>query len=332
MRASLLAGLQAEGSLPGGLGLKRRAKKLRQCLCQKGSAATVSDWLCVYAFAVSEENAAGHAVVTAPTNGAAGVIPALLYYAVSHLDASSEDIRTFLLTAAAIAQFQGPRLAARGKSVPHLIGHDVEDIVLNLKKERFLGENSQLVFLPEEDIVFDLGDPLPQHPNGMIFQVLSEDGDILLSDTCFSIGGGFLCRAEELEEDEQSFVDTMKKNYPYPFDSSKKMIEMSRESGHTVAEMKLANEGVELGEAGTKERLDTIWEVMRASLLAGLQAEGSLPGGLGLKRRAKKLRQCLCQKGSAATVSDWLCVYAFAVSEENAAGHAVVTAPTNGAA
>lgn len=62
----------------------------------------VNGLLCAYAFAVSEENGSGHMVVTAPTNGAAGVIPGVIYYARNHLNISDEDIRDFLLTAGAV--------------------------------------------------------------------------------------------------------------------------------------------------------------------------------------------------------------------------------------
>jgi L-serine dehydratase len=80
----------------------RRAKPLHDQLVEHPESANVTDWLCAYAMAVSEENAAGNMVVTAPTNGAAGVIPAVLYYLVIHQNGSVEQIRNFLLTAAAI--------------------------------------------------------------------------------------------------------------------------------------------------------------------------------------------------------------------------------------
>src|SRR5690606_1149135 len=102
MRACLERGLEAPGVLPGGLDLPRRAGALHEKLRNAPQDATVNDWMCAYAMAVCEENAAGHPVVTAPTNGAAGVIPAVLYYCVRHGRADTEAIREFLLTAAAI--------------------------------------------------------------------------------------------------------------------------------------------------------------------------------------------------------------------------------------
>ncbi|MDD7909357.1 MULTISPECIES: L-serine ammonia-lyase [Pseudovibrio] len=101
-------GLQTEGILPGGLQVKRRAAAIyRQLQEERGLNMSMphvaNDWLSVYAMAVNEENAAGGQVVTAPTNGAAGVIPATIKYYRDHCPGSNDEgIRTFLLTAAAI--------------------------------------------------------------------------------------------------------------------------------------------------------------------------------------------------------------------------------------
>ena len=102
-------GLAVAGELPGGLRVKRRAKGIfRQLEQERGSNRAqphaASDWLSVYAMAVNEENAAGGRVVTAPTNGAAGVVPAVLRYYLDHcVGADRAKIGDFLLTAAAIA-------------------------------------------------------------------------------------------------------------------------------------------------------------------------------------------------------------------------------------
>jgi L-serine dehydratase len=101
-------GMRTDGELPGGLKVKRRARALRDRLMESESrnlrqSIPAMDYASMYAIAVNEENAAGGRVVTAPTNGAAGVIPAVLRYYADHCqDASKNGIRTFLLTAAAI--------------------------------------------------------------------------------------------------------------------------------------------------------------------------------------------------------------------------------------
>ena len=108
MNACIDRGLARDGELPGGLHVKRRAKKILEQLQQeRGSNRSqphvTSDWLAVYAMAVNEENAAGGRVVTAPTNGAAGVIPAVLRYYLDHcVGAEPAMMSEFLLTAAAI--------------------------------------------------------------------------------------------------------------------------------------------------------------------------------------------------------------------------------------
>lgn len=108
MRNCIDRGLKVDGIMPGGLKVKRRARAIHDRLNEEWRSNRLNpllanDWLSVYAMAVNEENAGGGRVVTAPTNGAAGVIPATVrYYLHFHDDATQEDIRTFLLTAAAI--------------------------------------------------------------------------------------------------------------------------------------------------------------------------------------------------------------------------------------
>ncbi|VAW00574.1 L-serine dehydratase, beta subunit / L-serine dehydratase, alpha subunit [hydrothermal vent metagenome] len=101
-------GLSRDGELPGGLKVKRRAKTIHDNLqdgrtANVGQPHTVNDWISVYAMAVNEENAAGGKVVTSPTNGAAGVVPAVMRYYRDHcVGSTDEKLREFLLTAAAI--------------------------------------------------------------------------------------------------------------------------------------------------------------------------------------------------------------------------------------
>lgn len=106
MKASVERGCKEEGILPGGLNVRRRAAGLLRSLSdtqRKKSPAEVMEWVSLWALAVNEENAAGGRVVTAPTNGAAGVIPAVMHYYEKLVpDANEEGIITFLLTAGAI--------------------------------------------------------------------------------------------------------------------------------------------------------------------------------------------------------------------------------------
>ena len=110
MRSCVARGITQEGVLPGGLKVRRRAAALHRKLAERGTGHNLIsdtmaalDWIDLYALAVNEENAGGGRVVTAPTNGAAGIIPAVLHYYMDFMPGSSErDVETFLLAAAAV--------------------------------------------------------------------------------------------------------------------------------------------------------------------------------------------------------------------------------------
>ncbi|MEM7461293.1 MAG: L-serine ammonia-lyase [Pseudomonadota bacterium] len=108
MEGCINRGISQDGIMPGGLNVKRRARSMHDQLQEewkqnRSNPLLANDWLAVYAMAVNEENASGGRVVTSPTNGAAGVVPAVLkYYLEFHDDADENGIREFLLTAAAI--------------------------------------------------------------------------------------------------------------------------------------------------------------------------------------------------------------------------------------
>ena len=109
MNSCIERGLKRQGIMPGGLNVSRRASKIHQQLQKEWTQNSANpmlsnDWLCVYAMAVNEENASGGRIVTAPTNGAAGVIPAVIAYMAEFLQGANtkRSIQDFLLTAAAI--------------------------------------------------------------------------------------------------------------------------------------------------------------------------------------------------------------------------------------
>lgn len=189
-----------------------------------------------------------------------------------------------------------------------------------------------LHFNPAEDIVFDRGEALPEHPNGMIFQLLDESGNILLSETYFSIGGGFITTIADIAGIVAPIKVETISSCGFPFHSANQMMSMSADSALSIAAMKRSNELERMDETSLNEGLDAIWQAMSACLENGLAADGRLPGGLNIRRRAHALYQQLQNRPQQANLNDWLCAYAMAVNEENAAGHMVVTAPTNGAA
>ena len=191
-----------------------------------------------------------------------------------------------------------------------------------------------LRFNPDQDLIFDYDTSLPGHANGMILMATDAQDDVILRQTYYSIGGGFVMTEEELAAgkatDEGAPV-------PFPFKSAAEMLEMAKSSGKSIAEMKRANEISRSGTDNVSNGTARIWQVMNDCINRGLETDGILPGGLLVKRRAKAIHESLlAERGmnwaAPHTINDWMSVYAMAVNEENAAGGQVVTAPTNGAA
>lgn len=207
-----------------------------------------------------------------------------------------------------------------------LVDHlwDKTSIKINKTKKAF--------FSAGKDIIFDTGKPLKEHPNGMIFELYDENAKVLLSETYFSIGGGFICTSLEITQLVAPLKMIAVDSFPYGFNSAESMLNMAVKSGLSIAEMKLQNEVVLISNQHLNQGLDLIWQSMQRCIERGLSSEGILPGGLNIQRRAKLLFQKLQGQTNQVDVNDWLCAYAMAVNEENAAGHMVVTAPTNGAA
>ena len=123
MKACVERGIRTEGHLPGNLLVKRRAAELHRALSSHPEQAlkdqlTILDFVNVYAMAVNEENAAGGRVVTAPTNGAAGIIPAVMHYYDRFVPgANQQGIRDFLLTAGAVGQLYKENASISGAEV-----------------------------------------------------------------------------------------------------------------------------------------------------------------------------------------------------------------------
>ncbi|MEU6175278.1 L-serine ammonia-lyase [Streptantibioticus parmotrematis] len=119
MKACVERGMSREGILPGGLKVRRRAaNSARQLRAEGNAAAHAMEWVTLYAMAVNEENAAGGRVVTAPTNGAAGIIPAVLHYYVNFVPGADEEgVIRFLLAAGAIGMLFKENASISGAEV-----------------------------------------------------------------------------------------------------------------------------------------------------------------------------------------------------------------------
>ena len=222
-------------------------------------------------------------------------------------------------------------LGLHGHAPINLVSEDVSVLIEKIWSTHHVSGLESILFSAETDIVFDLGPALPEHPNGMLFDIIDAKGNCILTRTYFSIGGGFLSTPETISSIEAPLKMRGNKVYPYPFDSAKEMLKLAKRSGLSIAEMKRENELTDISNTELNTKLDEIWNAMQTCVERGLQTEGELAGGLGVKRRAKKILSHL-QDNNPPNVNEWLCAYAFAASEENGSGHMVVTAPTNGAA
>ncbi len=225
-------------------------------------------------------------------------------------------------------------LGLHGYTPEALSAQDVNALIAKLwgAHSIVLDNGTAITFNSDNDIIFDKNETLPQHPNGMVYTLLDENERILLTETYFSIGGGFINTLAEINQLSAPLKMEPAKSFPFPFDSARSMLQMSQQSNYSIADMKRANELMKLSVNELNEGLDKIWHAMQRCIENGLAAEGQLPGGLKVSRRAKTLFNQLQQGPEKTTLNDWLCAYAMAVNEENAAGHMVVTAPTNGAA
>jgi L-serine dehydratase len=201
-------------------------------------------------------------------------------------------------------------------------------------------ESGRLRLLGRREIDFDLGEDillhrrkrLPFHSNAMRFAALAPGEAELAVRYYYSVGGGFV-----LGEDEAGNAQIVPDAtpVPYPFTTGLELLEHTERTRLPISGVMLANELVRRDEAAVRDGLAHIWDVMQECVQQGCAAEGVLPGGLKVRRRARRLRENLEASGDPADplfAMEWVTLYALAVNEQNAAGGRVVTAPTNGAA
>ena len=170
--------------------------------------------------------------------------------------------------------------------------------------------------LPGAKVIFDTTTTDLPHPNTMLFQAYRE-GQLIASLRIFSIGGGSI-RIENEASDEDKEI--------YPQKNFTEIVSLCNQEHISVLRFIYILEG-----APFREYLRKVWKAMRRSVERGLKAEGTLPGGLGVLRKAKSLYEKRCYNESPdVTMNRLIAAYAYAVSEENAAEKVVVTAPTCG--
>tara|TARA_R110001583_G_scaffold2296_15_gene16990 strand:- start:10681 stop:12057 length:1377 start_codon:yes stop_codon:yes gene_type:complete len=205
--------------------------------------------------------------------------------------------------------------------------------VVNSQKVQLDGQH--LVNFPKNDaIIYHHRKSLPAHANAMTLFAY-QDQTIILEQTYYSIGGGFIVQDCDFEKEKDKALSLHENiNRPHKFTNAAQLLAIAQESGLSISTIMMNNEKCLNDEAIIRTKLMDIWQAMRSSVDRGILTEGILPGGLKVTRRAPALyRSLMVEKSSdPLTAMDWVNLFALAVNEENAAGSRVVTAPTNGAA
>jgi L-serine dehydratase len=227
-------------------------------------------------------------------------------------------------------------LGFAGMDVSAYDAEKAETYLADLGKNHYVQPEGlpKLAFNPEFDLIFDYDRTLPGHANGMILFALDDQGDVILQETYYSIGGGFVVTEAELNNPDHDNDD---RSFPFAFSTGTEMLAMATASGLSIAQMKAANEAVVRPASQTITQAHKLGQTMIDCIDRGISHDGILPGGLMVRRRAKSIhKKLVAEQGLNLTaphiINDWISTYAMAVNEENAAGGQVVTAPTNGAA
>jgi L-serine dehydratase len=192
----------------------------------------------------------------------------------------------------------------------------------------------RIAFDEAQDLVFHRRKSLPFHPNGMTLTAFDAGGSTLVEKTYYSVGGGFVVSGTSTGADRIQPDTTA---LPYPFHTGAELLALSEQHKMSVSQLMMENEKTWRGESEVRAGLLRIWAVMQECVRRGCETEGTLPGGMKVRRRASELHRKLSGAPEAGlrdplTALDWVNLYALAVNEENAAGGRMVTAPTNGAA
>jgi L-serine dehydratase len=189
-------------------------------------------------------------------------------------------------------------LAATGR------GHLTDQAIRNVLGQK----NLSLSWKPEEE--------LPLHPNGMRFEAFSVEGGLLEAWEVYSVGGG------ALRDGNEPFAAFQ----VYPLNTMQEILETCQDRGLALWEYVKEHETETIW-----PHLALVWQTMQEAIERGLHTEGVLPGGLGLARKAWSFYRKASQAGPGQQRAGYLSAYALAVSEENASGGVIVTAPTCGA-
>lgn len=227
-----------------------------------------------------------------------------------------------------------------------LLGHEpktidtryTEDYLIPIMQESVLsiaGKHT-IHFSYEKNLNWYDNTVLPYHPNALTITATFKD-ETTYQQTYYSVGGGFVVSANDIQSSDDAVIDDHANQDPYPFSSADQLLSLCKQHNMSICQLVMENELHYFKKDEILQYLDDVWEVMENCVKQGCTDAGILPGGLHVKRRAKDLHDQLIKEQENNTADhlsamDWVDLYALAVNEENANGGKVVTAPTNGAA
>ena len=233
-------------------------------------------------------------------------------------------------------------LGLEGYEVENIDTDKISTCIFKIKSENKLNFNGyEIDFNPNTDMIFE-NYALPFHPNGLTF-VATHNNKIILEETYYSIGGGFIIQEGVTEDTKNKIV------LDHPIDKGIEILNYTEKTGLSISEIVQKNELCFRSEAAIAKGISDIFVTMKACIYAGCTTSGILPGGLNVKRRAKPMSEMLLQgarfsdmdswfeavKASGKSfdnINKWISCFALAVNEQNASLGRVVTSPTNGAA
>lgn len=222
-----------------------------------------------------------------------------------------------------------------------LLGYEADKLDLTRNYIENIKNNRQLLLRGKQLISFDIDYNfilekqifLKEHPNGMKFIASDTNGNIILEETYFSVGGGTIARKDEISQK----IERKPLDVPYQFSSFAELKDICIKNNFQIKDVVLANEHALYSENDTRKYIRKIVEIMQQNIDHGINTPGILPGSIKLQRRAPGMYKRLQERfennvDDALYILDWVNLWAFAVAEENAAGGKIITAPTMGSA
>ncbi|WP_378175983.1 L-serine ammonia-lyase [Aquimarina sp. SS2-1] len=223
-------------------------------------------------------------------------------------------------------------------SIPEIIKN------IELKKELPLNQELKVKFDPKTDIIFNK-EFKKFHPNAITFNAVLQNEQKIAS-TFYSIGGGFVVKKERKREKKKMEAF---REFPLPVQKATDLLGYCHQKNKKISEIVLENERSLQSDAEIDQRIAEIWDVMLGSMYQGCHTEGTLPGGLNVRRRAYDTHKKLIGNKEYTNPTEWIeairdtevkfrqilkwvSCFALAVNEVNASLGRVVTAPTNGSA